>query len=185
MADAESLGFSLLPVEEGLPTPDEAVASAVASVLADPFAEDVDDEELREPLGVSWEFDFEAGRFTRIGAEPRRVTGLSALYQRMQAAVYTARGAHESVPTTFGIEYPDYPIGELPTQEIISDFGAMLEAALLRVEGVEGIENYEAEFDEASQTIRLTALDVRVTDPAGAVRIADLNLSIVPGDNDG
>lgn len=99
------LGFSLIPPAEDPITPEDALAAAAAASLAGaetvPTAVDPP-----IPLGNSWVFDFDAGRYVRQGGAPVPCSELDTLAQWCMTAVHTARGASALFSDEFGMDGP-------------------------------------------------------------------------------
>jgi hypothetical protein len=142
MADADELGFELLPADDEGIEPDADIAAAVASALDDPTALVVEEgNDAPEPFGYTWAFDFEAGRMIRRGGEPARVSGFEALKQRCLMALYSARYAHPVFSEEFGIEDPQHGLGLTgdEAREAALDWREMIRDALLALEDVSDV----------------------------------------------
>lgn len=136
-------GFELLPADDDIaPSLDERLNAAVASALRDPEAPVAADEDDGEPTGYTWAFDFEAGRFTRQGGAPARVTGLEPLKQRCLMALHSARFAHAVFSVDFGMERPRGTIGAAGHAAVIAadDWRVKAREALLTFEDVADVE---------------------------------------------
>jgi hypothetical protein len=162
MADVTD-DLELLP-EDDDPTaePDDAVDLASATALDDDTdfpASDPDDSP--DPLGFSFEFDFEQGRFVRRGGAPGRVYGIEALRQRCLMAVYSARFAHACFSDQFGIENPSEGIGDAGAEAELAaaDWEVKLRDALLVLDHVAEVQ-VACEYDPVQGVIYVTDLVV-------------------------
>lgn len=177
---AEEDDFTLVPADEAEITPDEDVAAAVDSALNAQDPELLVDE-LPEPLGQSWLWDPEKGRFVRDGLAPRVVTGLDALRVWCLVAVYSARYAHEVFTPAFGIDDPDSVVGVAADLTAAANaYGDSLREALLVHDRITAVDNYGWTWDEHG-TLRVS-FDV-LTDENEKLNFGDL--SVAPGGTDG
>lgn len=154
---AEDLGFELLPEEDEL-TPDEDVAAAVASALAPDFP--AIPGAPRTPLGRSWAFDWERGRFIRRGRSPAEVRGVEALKQWILMTVHSAQFAHAVFSDDFGVERAEEPMGE-PAEA--GDLARRITRALLRHDRITAVENVIV-GDPVLGEVRWKKLDVILDD---------------------
>lgn len=174
MAD---LGFTLLPADDEGVLPDDDLAAAAAGALAEPgdIVPLVAVEQT--PLGMSWLFNFETGRFDRAGGSPVPVYGLDALKQRCLMAIYSARYAHAVFSDEFGMEKPDELIGEVSVAELIADYEQHFTEALLRVEGVAAVENFDLVYDPTTGITTIRNFDVvAATEENDRVSVGGLQL---------
>src|SRR5437763_6302393 len=98
--------FSLVPAAESI-DPIADLDAAVQNALVVPAGVRAVTPPVEQPLGRSWDFDWELGQFRRIGDSPAEVVGLDAVAQWVQAAIHTARYAHAVFSDEFGMERPD------------------------------------------------------------------------------
>lgn len=158
--DAVDLGFELLPADDEGSTPEDDLAAATASALADDVPE-AEDEEAVEPTGYTWAFDWSTGRFKRRGSSPAVVTGLDALAERCMMALNTARYAHPIVSDEFGVEEPQRGIGTsgVEAREAADDWRVQVRDALLVFDDVTDVQ-VEPEYDAVAGAIVLRDLVV-------------------------
>lgn len=141
MPDADELGFELLPADDDGSTPEEDIDAAVAGALVDP-SEPIAEDDAVVPLGYTWSFDWEAGRFARRGTQPARVAGVAALEQRCLMALHSARYAHAAFSDEFGVEDPQHGIGTVgdEAREAAEDWSEMIRDALLVIDEVADVQ---------------------------------------------
>lgn len=126
--------IELLPAEDDIaPTAEEELNAAVTSALVDPEAPVAVAQEVPDPTGYSWAFDFEARRFVRQGGSPARVTGFEPLKQRVMMALNSARYAHTVFSRSFGVNRPTLGIGDagVDAQIAADDWRVQIREALL------------------------------------------------------
>lgn len=174
MSDQNFDDFELLPSDEGDDIDAEtALNAAEASALAGdvPSPLDVD---APMPLGVSWAFDWEQGRFHRRGTSPARVTGDAALIEWCMMALNSARGAHPVFGASFGITEPQLGIGLAgeAAREAADDYRVAASDALLQHDRIAGVE-MTVEYDPVQGLYRVSGLVV-TTDEDDAVELNDL-----------
>lgn len=160
--DAEDLGFELVPSEESAISPEEDLEAAIASALAPEYAEIPG--EIPEPLGRTWAFDWDRGRFIRRGQAPAEVTGKDSVAQWVQMVVHTARFSHGVFSTEFGIEDVEDVIGRLPSGAVLSSYRDRLLRALLEHERITGLEDFKADYDPATDVIEIKQFVVVLDD---------------------
>lgn len=171
--DATTLGFELLPADDDRSLPEEDLDAAAASALAD--ADDpTEEEEVPQPFGFSWYFDFSTGQFARNGTSPARVSGLDALAQVCMMALRSARFAHAVFSENFGMEDPEDVIGETQVDELSGDYEERVREALLVIDRVSAVE-VTADFDPVQGVLFLSNLTV-TTDDDAVVALDDMNL---------
>lgn len=162
---AELPDFQLLPQDDSLAIgADDELDAAEASALAPPVPEEVA-EERPDPPGRSWAFDFMAGRTVRRGLRPVETHGLDSLKQRCLMAVYSARFAHDVFTDEFGMERPNDLIGEVVEEEDLADWEARLADALLAVDGVAAVHDFDT---ESNRDMAAVLSSFRVTSDNGA-----------------
>jgi phage baseplate assembly protein W len=86
--------LELLPADDGVE-------------LLDANAVEEDDADAPLPFGRGWDFDFEIGRFVRVGAAPKPVRGVVQLQLWIEKVLRTARFAHPIYSDSFGVQMPD------------------------------------------------------------------------------
>lgn len=132
---AADLGFELVPPDENAVSPLDDLNAAAASAVSDPGTAAEAAVDPVEPFGVSWAFDYVAGRFKRQGTSPGRVEGTSALVEWCMTALNSRRYAHAIFSDEFGMEKPQGTRRGLPAgraaEEYASDWGAKAREALL------------------------------------------------------
>lgn len=179
MEAIEDPGFDLLPTDDDEVPPEDDVDAAEAAALTEPDAEAELGEDAPMPYGRTWLFDFPAGRTQRQGAAPAETRGLGALRMWCLMAIYSARYAHGVFSDEFGMEHPEVPIGELPSDEAAADYGRRLEEALLVHDRVVAVENYKATVNPLEGVLEIETFDV-VTDEDERIQFAGV---MVPTDS--
>lgn len=167
--------FSLVPADDPQSSPSDDLAASVQGALAlgdtvQPITEDAP-----VPFGRSWDFDWEAGQFRRVGQSPAEVTGFDTLGQWCEAALHSARFAHPIFSDEFGMEEPDDVIGEFPDGEAIADWQRSLVDALMVHDRVTSVENVSLTWDPTTGILTVDSLDV-VTDDEETLTVADITL---------
>ena len=160
-------GESLIPEDQ---PEDERVDAAEASALEDPEAEEDDEGVL--PFGMSWEFDFTAGRFKQGSTGPLRAYGEDALIQWCLMAMNSTRFAHDVFSEAFGVENMDDLIGSVMTSDIAEEFEARVRDALLVHDRITEVEDFAVTFDPASDTLYVDTFSV-VTDEDEQVAVPE------------
>lgn len=169
------LGFELLPSDDEGLSPTAARAAAVAGAVAEPGAIVPEPDVGPEPIGRSWLFDFEAGRFVRAGSSPLPAHGLAALEQWVLMAAHAARYAHSVFTDEFGMEHPDGGIGELGTAAMISDYEQRLREAILVHDRITALQDFRASYNPIEGVLSIAYFEV-VTDEEDVVPLADVTL---------
>lgn len=170
-------GFELLPADDDDIPADLALDAAATSAIAvdDPAAPL--DEEQPEPFGMSWEFDYERGRFKRAGAAPAEVRGLDALKQRCLMALHTARFAHPVFTDAFGMEDPEDLIGEVHVEDRIGDYERRVREALLALdERISDVTDFSASYDPTVGVLTIDKFSV-ITDEDEQLSLAGVIIS--------
>jgi hypothetical protein len=160
--DAIGLGVELLPADDDAVSPADALKAAAASAVDEPTGEVVP--EPPQPLGMSWAFDWDRGRFIRQGNAPAEVRGLDALREWCLMTVNSARFAHTVFSDEFGVDRPDDLIGELDVDEMVSDFEERIREALLVHDRIAGVEDFEADWDPETGILTISEFDVLTDD---------------------
>jgi hypothetical protein len=179
-ADANDLGFELLPADDEGSAPADDLAAAAASALEDPGAPVLSSEPPADPSGYTWPFDFEQGRFVRYGQSPARVTGVEAIKQRCLMAVYSARYAHPIFSDEFGVEQPQRGIGSVgpEAREAADDWRAALRDALLVFDDVTDVQ-VTPSYDPIEGVIILSDLVV-TTNEEVELSFSDIRITPLP-----
>lgn len=172
--------FELLPVEDEDVDVDEDLDAAVASALDDPFEiEPVSDPPV--PLGRTWKFDWDLGRFRRHGERPAEARGEEALHEWLLGAAHTARGAHPIFSDEYGTDAPDAPIGAnaADVEEALSDYEERLREAWTQHDRVSDVVDLKISFDPTGDVVILEDVVV-VLDEDERFRFGPLALGTVP-----
>lgn len=165
-------GFELIPPETDPVAPEDELNAATAALDDDaPAPED----DPRIPFGVSWSFDWEAGRFRRQGMSPARVSGLDTLREWCMMALNSARFAHVVFSEEFGIDDPNEPIGEAMDSEAESDYEEKIRTALIVHDRIADVTDFEMEYDPTEGILYIDSFRV-VTDEDEELLIGDLQL---------
>lgn len=179
MADQSALdSFELLPADDVLDPADDLGASAASALEQIPAAAAA---EPVEPLGRTWLFDYNAGRFVRDGTAPREVRSRQALGVWAGLALKTARGAHAVFSPQFGMDDPDGVIGAAAdAQDKANDWQADAIDALLVHDRIASIENVVVEFAVDEGVFYVRSMDI-YTDLEGddPLRFADQTVGTV------
>lgn len=169
---------------EILPADDLAVSPEVDVVAAEASALDAAQNVVSlppEPMGRTWDFDWERGRFKRDGTAPREVRGTDAVAQWAQMVLHTAQRAHPIFSARFGVPRPDGPIGDaIGVLEGASDWAAAAREALLLHDRIASVENVTIEWYPEDGLIYVRSMDA-ITDEAelDPVRFGDLAIGTV------
>jgi hypothetical protein len=163
----------IIPADDEEVSAESELAAAVAGALEDPLLTP-EITETPTPLGRSWAFDFEAGRFHRAGgSSPTEVRGETTLAQWILASLHTAAGAHASLPVGFGMEDPNDVIGYADPEEALADWEERVREALLMHDRIAAVDSIELEWNASEGIIYLRRMDV-ILDEAEAVRLLDV-----------
>lgn len=174
-------GLELLPADDEGLAPDADLQAAADSALENVPQVAVPD--AVEPLGRSWMWDRDLGRFRRDGLAPKEVRGRDALAQWADAALHTARFAHPIFDANFGMEEPDDIIGQAADViERTSDWGERLKEALMLHDRVVSVENFTAVYDQSNGILYVQSLDVFTDEEdEGALRFGDFTIGSLQG----
>lgn len=172
--------FELLPADESIgATEEEELNAATASALEDPFAPVIVDDDVELPFGYTWAFDWDAGRFTRQGVGPARVSGIAALRERCMMAVNSVRFAHKGIFTTeFGVDKPEHDLGAagVVAEAAAADWQVALRDALLPLDRVADADLTTA-YDPLNGVIWVRDLEV-TTDEDAVVPFDDFSIPV-------
>jgi hypothetical protein len=157
------------PVASSSDQLDVAASGALEGVVA-PGPEDAP-----IPFGRTWSFDFEAGRFNRVGGAPAELTGADSLKVWLEAATRTALGAHP-IFTSFGMENPEDVIGTVDATEALSDLEERLRDAILVHDRVADMEDVIASVNPDQGVVSIDTLTV-ITDQEDNVALLDVNFT--------
>lgn len=178
MADARDEGFELLPIDDAEIPAQDALNAAAAAALGD--REDPPSIETAGPIpfGVSWAFDWEAGRFKRHGQSPVRVTGLDALREWCMMAVNSTRFAHGVFSDRFGMDDPNELIGGGlgEDDDIASDAEEKIREALMIHDRIVDVTEFDIEWNPVEGILYLHSFTA-VTDEADELPFADIQLA--------
>ncbi len=144
--------LSPFPLDEGS-TPDEELNAAAASALAAAGGTPSIDQEP-EPLGMTWLFDFERGRFIRRGGAPLEVYGISSLAIWAQTAIRTPRLGFAVFSDEFGVDDPEGLVGHLDIAERIADYEESRREALTVHDRIADIANFVSSVDGDVVTVK-------------------------------
>lgn len=148
---ADDLGLRLLPELEEPLSAEEELELAAASALAPDYPALPGRPAV--PLGRTWRFDWAQGRFISRGASPAETEGKGAVEEWCQMALHSARGAHAVFPEDFGVEDPEADVGGLPSSSSLVSLEDRLREALLRHDRITDVEEFEADYDPASDVV--------------------------------
>jgi hypothetical protein len=167
--------FTLLPADDPQSSPDEDLAAAAQGALAITDASAPVDEPPPQPFGLTWQFDWQAGQFVRIGQSPAQSSNLDAVAEWCQAALHSARYAHPIFSDVFGMESPDGVIGEIAEGEALADWQRSVVDALLVHDRITSVENISLDWDPSTGILTVLSMDV-VTDEDQTVTVSDVTL---------
>jgi len=173
---AGDLDFELLPSDDEGLSPAEELQAAIAGAVAEPGAIIPQAEEAPRPLGRTWIFDFEAGRFVRSGGSPAPTSGFGAVQQWVLMAAHTARYAHKVFSDEFGMERPEEGVGELSGTEIVSDYEQHLREAVLVHDRITALDKFVAAVDPLSGDLVISYFEI-VTDEEEVVAFSDITMA--------
>jgi len=169
--------ISIIPTDDQEVGAEEELRAAVDLAVEDPLLVDEGVEDAPVPLGRSWDFDFQRGRFRRPGeVAPVETRGRETLAQWILTTLHTAAGAHPIFSPEYGMEDPEDVIGLADPREALSDWEERVEAALLSHDRIMAVENVELEWDQAEGIIYLRRLDIN-TDEEEALRLIDVTVT--------
>lgn len=169
---AEDAGFQLIPTEDVALSSTALLDAAEASALDDGSA--TESEPTPVPFGRTWSFDFEAGRFDRVGDAPAELTGTDTLKVWLRAATRTALGAHP-IFTSFGMEDPEDVVGTTDPTEALADLEDRLRAAILLHDRIADMEDVTTSVNPDLGVVSIDTLTV-ITDQEDNVALLDVNL---------
>jgi hypothetical protein len=172
-------GFTLVPTDDVEVSEEAALVAAERDALDDPFARE-DPSPPAIPLGKTWEFDFERGRFKRHGGAPAVVRGEHALHQWLLAAAATAPGAHPVFSPEFGMEQWWSPVGE-DTEEAadaLSSFEDRFAEAWTQHDRVSDVSDLEGSYDPTEGILYITDVVV-VVDESERLRLGPLAITTI------
>jgi hypothetical protein len=167
--------FTLVPADDPQSTPAEDLAAAAAGALAITDVVTPATPDPPQPLGQTWQFDWQAGQFVRTGQSATPVTDLDAVAEWCQAAMHSARYAHPIFSDVFGMEEPDGIIGELAEGEAISDWQRSIVEALLVHDRITSVENISLDWDPTTGILTVLSMDV-ITDEDQSVTVSNVTL---------
>lgn len=172
----EDASFELVPPEP-VPSPDEALGTALSQAIPS-IAPVAGVEPI--PLGMSWLFDFQAGRFVRAGSSPTPVFALDAVKMWAQMAIRTARYAFAVFTDQFGMDNPDELIGALNVTELLVDFAARAEEALLVHDRITAVEGFNPVWEPAKRAVVIPLFRL-VLDDQQRVALTDTRVTLAGG----
>lgn len=167
--------FSLIPADDPASSASDDLAAATAGAVALPDTIVPAPTAPAIPFGVSWEFDWELGQFTRVGQSPLQVNNFNALGQWCLMAIHSARYAHAVFSDDFAMENPDSPIGEIAAGEIVDDWQAAVVDALMVHDRITSVDNIDIDWDPSAGVLYLNSLDV-ITDEDLTLTVSDITL---------
>jgi hypothetical protein len=107
------------------------------------------EEDERPPLGRSWGFDFQRGRFIRAGGKgPLSIHGIHTLEQWIEKCLRTARYAHVVHSPRFGIDRPFSMFGQ-PAAAFPDDYEDRVREGLLNHPRIDDVTDFVVETDAA------------------------------------
>lgn len=129
---------------------EELEAAALSAVEGADVGGDV---VVPEPLGSSWAFDFDRGRFERRGTAPARASGTAAVAQWVQTAIRVPRAGLGIYGDDFGFDDPEDSIGR--TLVNVGDYVRRLREAVVLHDRIADVEILDASFDSATGVLEL------------------------------
>jgi hypothetical protein len=178
--DAVDLGFELIPADDDdLITPEQQLAAAEAGAMQDPVEQVAED--VPQPFGMSWAYDWQNGQFILQGSSPAEVRELDALREWCLMAIYSARFAHAVFTDEFGLEDPDELFGEIDPEELVGDYEERLREALLVHDRIAAVENFDADWDPTEGVLTINYFDVRTDEDEAPLSLAGLRVPLPRG----
>lgn len=172
MAIPPDEGYTLLPTDDDTIGADADVAAAVASVLEGPPPVPG---EAPEAYGMTWDFDFVAGRFRQQGIAPARAHGVASLAIWCEMAIRTARFAHSAFSDEFGMEQPENIIGHVDIGDLVGDYEQRIREALLVHDRIVAVTDFDADYSAVEGTLTINRFAIITDDqqrlPFGHLRI--------------
>jgi hypothetical protein len=131
----DQLGFTLLPPDPGIISPDLALEAALAPVVdlqPPPVA----------PLGRGWAFDFTINEFLLHGSAPAEVYDTDNLRMWIEKTLRTARYTYPIFSEDYGMADPFAMIGQPFSADLIGDYEEQVLQALLVHDRIVSVENF-------------------------------------------
>lgn len=141
---------------------------AIETGLLDPtlFGDDIQQDDVvvdtapeLYTLGRSWAFNFSIGRFVpspRRARAPLSITGLPQLFQWVEMALYTPRGALAIHTDEYGMEGADSLIGGQFTGSAAASLQQRVEDALTFHPKILGIDDFTAQITDDEEGVDVT-----------------------------
>lgn len=172
----EDPSFTMV-VPSTAPTPDDALAAAISQAL--PTITTLQGS-TPIPLGMTWQFDVQAGRFVTAGGQPVAVSGPDAVAMWCSMALKTARFAFRVFSNQFGIVAPESTIGVLVTGELLADYAEAAIDALMVHDRITDVQDFAPEWEASSRAIVIPAFRV-ILDDQQPVTLLDTRVSLAGG----
>lgn len=155
MTGPADLGYTLLPADPGVLTPDLALEAALAPIpdLEPPGP---------APIGRGWAFDCVAGEFVLHGATPQRIDGLDQIRMWIEKTLRTARFAHPIYTDVYGVVEPTELLGQPYDGEVLAAYQEAIVDALTvhdRIAAVDGFSFAHDPMDDALYVSFTVTLD--------------------------
>jgi hypothetical protein len=141
---------------------------AIETGLLDPtlFGDDIQQDDVvvdtapeLYTLGRSWAFDFNTGRFVpspRRARAPLAITGMTQLFQWVEMALYTPRGALAIHSEDYGLEDADGLIGGQFTGSAVASLRQRVEEALMFHPKITGIDDFTTSITDDEEGVDVT-----------------------------
>jgi hypothetical protein len=139
-------GYTLLPADPGVMSPDLALEAALAPVIeiAPPTP---------MPLGKGWAFDFENQAFIRAGSSPAEVFDTDNLRIWIEKTLRTARFAHPVYTDVYGIEDKDEMIGQPFDGTLAAQYQNAVVDALMVHDRIAAVDNFYFQNDPMAEQV--------------------------------
>ena len=161
---------SLLPVEEDTLDPAEEFDALSTALEETPDVDDLVIPEEEPPLGRSWAFDFETGRFRAASSVtahgPLATHGLRTLETWIEKCLRTDRGAHPVHSANFGVANPFEMIGQPVMSGLPDDYDERIRTALTMHPHIADIRRFKAEVDPNDDVVLVSFMVVLMDDTA-------------------
>lgn len=159
MPEEDFPDFSLIPADYADVDPDAELAqlNALIDATGDLDALDPVTAEERLPLGRSWTFDLDAGRFVDNGGVPMVAYGTDAVIQWAQIALRTQRLTYPIFSEDFGMDAPDRLVGFIDSAERRAQLVADITDALEVHDRITRVRDFDFTTDTDEEVLLVTA----------------------------
>lgn len=169
MASPADFGYSLLPPDPGIISPDLALDAALAPVIDLGPVPD-------RPLGKGWAFDFSTGQFVAHGTAPAEAYGLDNLRVWIEKTLRTARLAHPIYTDSYGMDEPFFAIGQVDSATLEDEYVTRVTEALLVHDRILAVENFQFSQQPTDDTLYVSFTVSTNANPPQTLAVAAIPL---------